>query len=165
MCAHGSQGVVANPRLNFKDRLAMSAVFVTSRTCIEGGGLTIGQKWLPREVTRVDGVKFVALHRSEHLMHEFCGKSLRNSDVLDYLRQMRNDLVDAAILKKMYEDEPHLRPQHLPKGAKRLVDPSSLPKLVFLSWPAMKYGNEEVGATEVAMLMELNPFKVCIARM
>ena len=113
-------------------------------------------------------MKFVALHMNEYMLHAFCGargpneSPLKKSNFLDHLRQKRNNAVDQQILAKMYESEPHLKPDHLPKGAKKLVDPSTLPPIVSVRFPAVTYRGESSPEIDVLMPLEVNPLK-CVS--
>ena len=71
---------------------ADSKVGVSTRTCITGGSLHAFSEWYPREITEIHGMKFVALHMNEYMLHAFCGargpneSPLKKSNFLDHLR-------------------------------------------------------------------------------
>ena len=142
----------------------MSGISISDRLCIEGGGLKRFTQWVPREVTALEGQKFVALHSNEYLLHEFVGKSLRAGEccLLNDLRMTRNDAVNQMILKKMREEDSTCQMTELPRGAKRFIDPSTLPATVSFSCPALIWGGKEIPAFDIVMATELNPLK-CVS--
>ena len=135
----------------------MQPISLYTQLTIKGGSLK--RVWSPINTTSLGSQIYIPLQSQDYLLHEFCGKSLRNGSFLNYLKERRNLAVDKMILRKMHEADANTLIMELPKGAKKLFDPAQLDKTVKVEIPQLGSGAEISPPFEIEMLMELNGCK------
>jgi hypothetical protein len=115
----------------------------------------------------VDGETYIALHSNDHQMSAFLkgadDECPTNAGFLVHFRDLRNNAVDTCILDHVRQSDPMC--SSLPRNARKLVDPATLPRTVPIKFPAMTVDGVEVPEREVIVLAELVPTKVVSVRM
>ena len=121
----------------------------------------MGSPWAPSKVTMLGGVPYMELHANDGRFAAFCGLSTksgkwRDNGLLEKMRTLRNDAVDAALLDHLREKDPMATYESIPKGFQRnSVCMDELPNTVDIKMPAVSINGEHADETIISCTVEL----------
>lgn len=145
-----------------------SPTVVSERVVIEGGNLGRFNHWVPEEISVVGGANYLPLAARDRKLAAYCGGDLAlahplaGTSVLRDLRKLRNDKVMELIHEEELKEDPMAAgaPATNRSGHLGLVDMDALPNEIILHMPAIEHDGESVAATDLYVLVDVDPKKV-----
>ena len=126
------------------------ALRVVKRWVVEGGSLK--KPWLIPRVVDCAGKHFVELKTTDLGLSQFCDRPSKQCvPLLDVLRQLRNQVVDEAVLEQLKENDPIGTYERAPPNWRSLVEP---PETVSVALPAFHSPDGVQDGCEMTLLFE-----------